>query len=141
MKYVIDKDALTEQFRQEIANSASREYADDGTSLYDSIWPTSQDGGIIDGLMNDAVGTLTASVRLAHVISKTDGELMFDLPDMDTDMEKTAKTKIDRYIVLETCRLWTSRMSEDLSKKYAEAATAALGRVIRTLYTRKTIGR
>ena len=141
MEYKVNKEKLLEKFRQEVARTASREYTGDGTSLYDSVWPTSQDDDIIAGLMHDAVTNVMIRLRLAFPLPSGEDGFVLELPDLDENMESSAKDFLDRYIVLETCRSWTSKVSENLSAKYEDEAGKAMDRVIKIVYTRKTISR
>ena len=115
MYYVIDKPALLESIKEEVSHVADAAYAEDGTSLYDSVMVTMRDKRKLQGFIDDAVSQF---VRREFDITKYDPEvhyytdelgnettqvayvtprLILHVPDFDSSMEETANAELDRY--------------------------------------------
>lgn len=141
MEYTINKESILGQFRQEIARTAAKQYSDDGASLYDGIWPTSQDDNIIDKLMDDSVNTIRTGFRHAFVKESPENTLVFNTPDIDPDVESPAKSSLDRFIVLDMCRAWMHRVFPGLEEKFSIEAAAAKEKALQLIYSRKKISR
>ena len=60
MKYIIDTDALREDALREISSLAAQFRSNEGTSLYDSIIPHSNDMDRLDGMVRESLNLLAA---------------------------------------------------------------------------------
>lgn len=140
MEYTIDKDSLLEAVKEEVARAASREFSDDGTSLYDAIWPKSSDDGILSSLLDESLLTVQSRFRLADVKVSPEG-FEFNVPDMAPETEEAAKSALDRMIILSVCAGWMGKAYVKLQEKYAADASAAMDKAVNIMYSRKMLER
>lgn len=140
MEYLIDEDLLLEGVKEEVARAASREFSDDGTSLYDAIWPKSSDENILRSLMTESFFAILSRFRLADVKLSMDG-LVFNVPDMSPEMQNAATLALDRTIILSVCAGWMGKAYPKLQEKYAADASVAMDKAVNIMYSRKMLER
>lgn len=155
MYYVIDKPALLESIKEEVSHVADAAYAEDGTSLYDSVMVTMRDKRKLQGFIDDAVSQF---VRREFDITKYDPEvhyytdelgnettqvayvtprLILHVPDFDSSMEETAKAELDRYIVMYACAAIFQQRRALAAPEYTARAKQAMDNAVAILKYRK----
>ena len=135
MDYVIDKAQLLADIKKEVSHEAVRKFSDEGASLYDAIYPTSRDEETLIDIINDTLTTLCVQLRFARPL-KTVDRISFNLPDFSMEMADEAISALSRYIVLESCREWFSRVDTDLAKQYSSKRDSAYSNIVNILYSR-----
>lgn len=137
--YVIDKTALWERAFEEISSVADDAYADDGTSLYDSIILTDKDKPAVERYIDDAV---SAFVRRAYDICKRATEnnvpvLQFYVPDFDVTMTDTAKGEITSYLALYAATEMLKSRRAAAVPEFSQRVQSAMDRAVVLLKSRK----
>lgn len=136
MDYVINKETILSKVEELIARIADSRYADDGTSLYDSIVTTSGDSGVLESYIDEAISNIVA--RLADVCVSSSGyTLSFNVPDMVEGNITRAKSELDSYIVNTAVSLWCDKKDADSSVLYQNYAANDLNAAIKLMKTRK----
>lgn len=144
LTYVIDKTALWERAFEEISSVADDAYADDGTSLYDSIILTDKDKPAVERYIDDAV---SAFVRRAYDICKpatieveagvTAPGLQFYVPDFDSAMTDTAKAEITNYLGLYAATEMLKSRRAAVVPEFSQRVQSAMDRAVVLLKSRK----
>jgi len=135
--YTISAANIKAKISEEVSLAADEAYAEDATSLYDSIVTTSKDDGLIGSLINDAIRKLVKAV--SDIAVYTSGTVVtFTVPDFDsTNMSSALSDEIDRYAALSACTDLFKMRKPDRAPQYEIKAQEAMENVIRYLRTRK----
>lgn len=139
LTYVIDKTALWERAFEEISSVADEAYADDGTSLYDSVILTDKDKPAVERHIDDAV---SAFVRRAYDICKrgtvdTQPALQFYVPDFDDSMADATKKEIGSYLALYAATEMLKSRRASVVPEFSLRVQSAMDRSIVLLKSRK----
>ena len=114
MYYVIDKSALWDLANEEVSKVADAAYAEDGTSLYDSIVLTEKDRATMERFMDDAISALVRRAfdickysPLVHYVQDVDGSgnpLYYVVGENGQPTQETTTTETDFPV-------WTSTIA------------------------------
>lgn len=144
--YQIDKDALYALVDAEVSKVADEAYAEDGTSLYDTIVLTLKDRGTIDGFFPDglysfarAISDIASYYELGSYIGSTPvvkPTLEVYVPDFDRTQAKAVEAQIDRYLVLYACNALFQQRRSILVPEYTNRVQWAMDNAITLLRKR-----
>lgn len=132
--YTINKSTLYGLVDAEVSLAADEAYADDGTSLYDSVVLTTKDKSLVEQRMDDAVEALVR--KCADICKHGTGTIVFDLPDAPSANSTATTAAISRYIVLSVITSIFQSRRVSLVPQYEEKTKAALDDVISLVRTR-----
>jgi hypothetical protein len=167
MYYRIDKDALYALVDAEVSRAADEAYAEDGTSLYDTIVLTEKDADMVEGFLADAISAFVkatsdissykklqaaeAAKNAGYDIADHFGEgsgatttvhvLDINVPDMDTAQQYAAMEQINRFVVLYACSALFQQRRSILVPEYSGRAQGALDNAIAVLRKRNAPSR
>jgi len=151
MYYRIDNDALYAQVDAEVSQAADAAYAEDGTSLYDTVVLTEKDRQMVVGLIADSLAQVVRKASDIAAMEDVAEEveestivtpcIRFDVPDMDPSQEVAASDEITRFAILATCAALYQQRRSILVPEYASRAQAALDNAIALIRKRKTPSR
>ena len=138
MTYTINNTTITNLVTEEVSRVAAAAYADDGTSLYDSIVIHSRDANDVSRAIKDAVdAVIKRAVDICTYIPATPA-LSFYAPDMDSTKETAASDEVTRAIVLGAVSVWMREKYPVRYQDYADRSAAALNNAIAMIKTRTT---
>lgn len=128
MNYSIDKSTLRGLIDTEVALVADEAYAEDGTSLYDTVVLTSKDDGTVDNLIDEAVGQFVKTA--SDIASLSSNSITITAADMASGQDTAAQDEIRRFIVLSVCAAIFQKRRPILVPEYSGRAQAALENAI-----------
>ena len=140
MDYTIATSTIKELINEEVSHVADAAYADDGTSLYDSIVLTSKDDNLVGRFIDDGVRQLA---RATYDICKYgSGKLTFNVPDFDATTQATYVTAaIDRYLAMYATAAILQQRRAGLVPEYTNRVQDAMNGAITLLRKREAPSR
>ena len=146
--YQIDKDALYALVDAEVSKVADEAYAEDGTSLYDTVVLTLKDRDTIDAFFPDglhalcrAISDIASYYEIGAYIGSTPAvkpTMQVYVPDFDRTQEKAVEAQIDRYLVLYACNALFHQRRTVLVPEYTNRVQWAMDNAITLLRKRIT---
>lgn len=135
MDYEIDTSELTPLIEEEVAHVADLAYGENGVSLYDSIFISGKDGGLVERFITDAVNRLLRET--SDISSLSDDTITFDVPDMPEENEAQVAAEIARFIMLFASNGFFQQRRPMVVPEYTTRVQAALDN-IQTLLRERT---
>lgn len=132
MDYTIDEDGLRGGVEYEVSQVADAAYADDGTSLYDSIVLTEKDAQTVTDLIHEAIRIVIASMQdiasyaTQTVSTVTTNKIVFSVPDFDVTQSSVVTLNIDNFIKAHACAGIFRQRRPALVEEYTTRAQVAL---------------
>ena len=118
------------EVQREVSLAADNAFADNGTSLYDSIVLSSKDDEWVKHLINDSLARLAARTPDICTWNTTNNNLTFNVPDLPAGMEPIIDDAITRYATLYACMCVFNARYPVLSKDYADRCQSAMDNVV-----------
>lgn len=145
MEYSITHESLLELIHEEVSRVADFAYAEDGTSLYDTIAIFDRDAPTIKRMIADASSVVFSRFRDYIVSPSAPSEnsevFNFYLPDMDPSQVLVATAELNRFLSLQVVSSWLKERYKSEVENYSTRATEALDKAERALFTRKRVTR
>lgn len=141
MTHTIDTSDIAAVITEEVSRAAAAAYAEDGTSLYDSITIHSRDAGTISRLIWDSVDAIVHRTADICTLIPSPLALSFYTPDFDTSKQSAVEDELDRAITLGACAAWFKDKLPARTEEYLARANAALDVAVGLLKTRKAPSR
>lgn len=138
MTYTINNTTITNLVTEEVSRVAAAAYADDGTSLYDSIVIHSRDANDVSRAIMDAVDAVVRRTTDICTYIPATPALSFYVPDMDSTKETLASDELTRAISLWAVSIWMREKYPARYQDYADRAAAALDAAVAMMKTRTT---
>lgn len=138
MTYVVDNLGISALIAEEVSRVAAAAYADDGTSLYDSVAIHSRDTDTLSRLIDDAVSGIARRAADICTVIPSPLALSFYVPDFDDSKETIVENALSRSISLIACAAWMRDKLPSRAAEFTDRANASLNVAIGLLKTRIT---
>ena len=135
MDYTINTSALTPLIEEEVAHVADLAYGENGISLYESIFISGKDSGLVQRFIKDAVNYLQRET--ADISAAGTNKISFDVPDMPSANSTVITEEITRFITMFASNGFFKQRRAAVVPEYTTRIQAALDN-IQTLLRERT---
>ena len=119
---------------EEVARAADDAYAEDGTSLYDSIVLTSKDTNVVGKLVED--GALLMMRKLSDVATRSTNTITINVTDHQDGLDAPISAAITRFLAMYACNGIFQQKRAALVPEYTRRTQEALDNVVEFVRTR-----
>ena len=139
MEYTLTKSTIKALVEEEVSHVADAAYADDGTSLYDSIVLTNKDTTLVERFIDDAMYHFARATQ--DICSHDSSKLVFNVPDIQSSQSTYVAKAIERYISMYVCTGIFQQRRPSVVPEYASRVQDAMDTAITLLRKRQAPGR